>query len=117
MLKRLLIGATFALSTTAVTIPAMPAAASVVQGGNLIAVSIGNVSILNNFLNGSQIAALNNLSVPITVQAPIGVAANVCGTTVAVLSAAGSNGECTATSGSEALAHLVTRQILSQKLN
>jgi hypothetical protein len=112
MLKRLLIGATFALSTAA----AMPAAAQP-QAGNLIAVSIGNVSILDNFLNGSQIAALNNLSVPITVQAPIGIAANVCGTTVAVLSAAGSGGACTATSGSEALAHLVDRQILSQKLN
>ncbi len=42
----------------------------------------------------------NNLSVQVPVsaivQVPIGLAANVCGTTVAVLSAAGSAAECDA---------------------
>jgi hypothetical protein len=111
MIKQLLIAATASLSTLAATIPATPAAAAA-QG--LVAVSIGDVSILNNFLNSAQIAALNNLSVPVTVQAPIGVAANVCGTTVAVLGAAGSGAACDATSGSEALAQLVNRQLLHQ---
>ena len=76
-----------------------------------------DVSILNNFLNDTQIAALNNLNVPITVQAPISVAANVCGTTVALLSDARKAGDaaCTATSGSRALADIVNRQLLRQK--
>jgi hypothetical protein len=82
----------------------------------LIPVQIQNVSLLNNFLNGAQIAALNNVSVPITVQAPISVAANVCGTTVAALAEARKNGNggCTASSGSAALADIVNRQVGKQ---
>lgn len=85
------------------------------QGG-LVNVAIGDVSVLNNFLNDSQIAALNNLNVPITVQVPIGVAANVCNVSAAVLARSGpAGGKCTAESGSQALASAVTQQMLSQK--
>lgn len=96
-----------------------PATAQVSLAPGLVTVNVQDVSILNNFLNDTQIAALNNLNVPVTVQAPISVAANVCGTTVAVLSAARKTGDaaCTATSGSRALADIVNRQLLRQKKN
>jgi len=47
---------------------------------------------------------------------PISVAANVCGTTVAVLSAARKTGDaaCDATSGNQFLAQQVLRQRLGQ---
>jgi hypothetical protein len=97
---------------------AVPAAGQVGNSQGLVAVQIQNVDILNNFLNDTQIAALNDIGVPITVQAPISVAANVCDTTVALLAAArkqDSPATCTATSGSAALADIVQRQKLKQK--
>lgn len=113
MRKFMIAAAIAAASTTA----AVPATAQISVAPGLVTVNVQDVSILNNFLNDTQIAALNNLNVPITVQAPISVAANVCGTTVAVLSAARKTGDavCTATSGSRALAGLVDRQVLRQK--
>jgi hypothetical protein len=87
------------------------------SGNGLVAVNVQDVSILNNFLNHDQIAALNNLSVPVTVQVPVGVAANVCGVNANVLAAQKKKGAatCTAKSGSRALAQMVNRQYLSQK--
>jgi len=100
----------------AATAAASPAIGQIGNSQGLVAVTVQDVSILNNFLNHDQIAALNNLNVPITAQVPISVAANVCGTTVAVLSAARKAGDaaCTATSGSGALAQQVVRQRLGQ---
>ena len=99
---------------------AVPATAQVSNAGGLITVSIPvqNVSILNNFLNNDQITLLSNNNVPITVQAPISVAANVCGIPVAVLASQKNKGggSCTATSGSSALARLVSQQVLHQKM-
>ena len=95
-----------------------PAVAQVGNSQGLVAVQVQNVDILNNFLNDTQIAALNQIGVPITVQAPISVAAAVCDTTVALLSAqrkADSPATCTAASGSQALADVVQRQKLKQK--
>ena len=93
-----------------------PASAQVVAlPAGLVNVTIADVSILNGFLNDTQIAALNNVSVPVTVQVPIGVAANVCGVSAAVLGKAGSAAACDAKSGSQALAQVVNRQLLSQK--
>ncbi|MCA1653666.1 MAG: hypothetical protein ABR588_05905 [Sphingomicrobium sp.] len=112
MFKRILIavGATTAIAS------AVPASAQLTQQGGLVNVTIGDVTLLNNFLNNDQIAALNNLSVPITVQAPIGIAANVCGVSAAVLGKSTTGpATCTATSGSQALAQIVNRQMLSQK--
>jgi hypothetical protein len=104
------------LLLAAVALTATPALAQVNTGsGNgLVAVNVQDVSILNNFLNNDQISALNNLGVPVTVNVPIGVAANVCNVSAAVLAkqAAGA-APCTAKSGSKALA----QNIISQKLN
>jgi hypothetical protein len=97
-------------------VAASPAIGQVGNSQGLVAVQIQNVDILNNFLNGAQIAALNDIGLPITVQAPISVAANVCGTTVNALAALRKTGDaaCTATSGSGALADIVQRQKLKQ---
>ena len=93
-----------------------PVQAQLSASPGLVTVNVQNVALLNNFLNGAQIAALNSLNVPVTVQAPIGVAANVCGVSAAVLGkSGGTNPTCTAKSGSKALAQLVNRQLLSQK--
>ena len=112
MRKIILAAAAFAAAT--------PALAQVSGAGGLIAVNIPvqNIAILNDFLNASQISALNNLNVPITVQAPISVAANVCGVNVAALASQKNKGggSCTATSGSSALARLVSQQLLNQKM-
>ena len=112
MRKLVLAAAAFAAAT--------PAVAQVSGAGGLIAVNIPvqNIAILNDFLNDSQISALNNLNVPITVQAPISVAANVCGVNVAALASQKNKGggSCTATSGSSALARLVSQQVLDQKM-
>ena len=87
------------------------------SGNGLVAVNVQNVDILNNFLNNDQIAALNELSVPITVQVPIGVAANVCNISAAVLANQRGTGAapCDAKSGSRALAQNVITQKLNQK--
>ena len=95
---------------------ASPAFAQIGNSQGLVAVTVGNVSLLNNFLNNDQIAALNNLNVPITAQVPISVAANVCGTTVALLSAQRKAGSaaCNATSANSFLAQQIVRQQLGQ---
>ena len=87
------------------------------SGNGLVAVNVQDVSVLNNFLNQDQIAALNNLSVPVQVQVPIGVAANVCNISAAVLAHQRGTGAapCNATSGSQALANAVASQKLNQK--
>ena len=95
---------------------ASPASAQVLTGGLInVTVPVTDVNILNDSLNKNQIAALNNIAVPVVVQVPVAVAANVCGTTVAVLSAAGSGGACTATSGNRTLGQAIVRQVLKQK--
>ncbi|MFC7538105.1 hypothetical protein ACFQPG_12155 [Sphingomonas sp. GCM10030256] len=113
-MRKPLIAALMFAASAAGTV-AVPAAAQNNSQG-LVTVNVQDVTILQNFLNNAQIAALNNLNVPITVQAPISVAANVCGTTVALLADARKAGDaaCTATSGSRALADIVNRQLLSQ---
>jgi hypothetical protein len=104
---------------TAVALGATPGFAQVNTGsGNgLVAVNVQDVSILNNFLNNDQISALNNLGVPVTVEVPVGVAANVCGVNANVLASQKKTGTptCTAKSGSRALAQNVIKQKLSQK--
>jgi hypothetical protein len=110
-MRKIMMAAALAVATTSA--PALAQVTSVQPG--LVNVTVQDVSILNNFLNDDQIAALNNLNVPITVQAPIGVAANVCGVSAAVLGKAGSAAACDAKSGSKALAQVVNRQLLSQK--
>ena len=100
----------------ALSLGATPALAQINTGSGLVAVTIQDVSILNNFLNNDQISALNNVSAPITVNVPVGIAANVCGISAAVLGKSGGGSPtCTAKSGSKALAQNVISQTLNQK--
>ena len=75
------------------------------------------MTILQDFLNDSQVAALNDIGVPVNVQVPVGIAANVCGVDANVLASQKKAGDaaCGATSGSQALAQQVVKQKLSQK--
>ena len=95
---------------------AAPAIAQVNTGSGLVTVNVQNVDILKNFLNDTQVAALNNVSVPISVQVPVGVAANVCGVNANVLAKQKKTGDaaCDARNGSNALAKAVADQALSQ---
>ena len=104
-------------ATAALALGATPALAQLNTSGGLVNVSVQDVSVLNNFLNHDQIAALNNIGVPITVQVPVGVAANVCGVAANVLAQQKKTGAatCTAKSGSRALAQSVISQKLNQK--
>lgn len=108
----------FVIAAAAVAATASPAFAqtNTGSGNGLVAVNIQNVDILKNFLNDTQIAALNNVGVPVTVQAPISVAANVCGTTVNALAALRRTGDaaCDAKTANSALANIVQRQKLKQ---
>lgn len=108
------------IAAAMLAVTATPALAQVNTGsGNgLIAVNVQNVALLNDFLNNDQIAALNALNVPITVQAPISVAANVCHVAVSALASQKNKGggSCDAQSGSSALARLVSQQMLDQKM-
>src|SRR3954453_20120564 len=67
------------------------------QAAALINVQLVNVKVLNNIANGLHVSVSN---IPISVLAPISVAANVCDIQAAVLSAAaqGSRATCTAKS-------------------
>lgn len=93
---------------------ATPALAQVNLSQGLVDVTIQDVSILNNFLNNAQIQALNNVSVPVNVQVPVGVAAAVCGIDANVLAQQKKTGDatCTAKNGSKALAQQVVKQKL-----
>ena len=100
----------------AATMAAAPAFAQINTSQGLVTVTVQDVSILNNFLNHDQIAALNNLTVPVSVQVPVGVAATVCGVSANVLAKQKAGGAtCAAKSGSNALAQSVSKQLLSQK--
>ena len=94
-----------------------PAVAQTVDvSGGLVDVTIQDVSVLNNSLNQNEIELLsrNNVAVPITVQVPIGIAANVCPNVNAAVLAQQlrqtGDANCTATSGSRALGQQVLRQ-------
>ena len=84
------------------------------QQGGLVNVNVTNLDLLRNFANNNEIEILNNanISVPVVVQAPISVAAAVCGVAVNVLARGGpSRNTCDATSGSEALTDLAVSQL------
>jgi hypothetical protein len=100
------------LLAAAAVAAATPAIAQVSTQGGLVNVSVGNVDVLKNFLNDTQVAALNGIQAPITVAVPIGVAANVCGVSAAVIGKSSSDPVCTARNGSKALANAVAAQKL-----
>jgi len=100
------------IAAAAVAAVATPALAQVNTSGGLVNVSVQNVDILKNFLNNDQIAALNGIQVPVTVAVPVGVAANVCGVSAAVLGKSTTDPVCTARTGSKALANSFAKQKL-----
>src|SRR5688572_31123313 len=114
-MNRFLIAGALAAGLVTASVPA-----SAQNQDGLINVTVTDVNILRDSLNKNDVDVLNNLltnaqiSVPVVVQVPIGIAANVCGTTVAVLSAAGSGGACTATTASRALGNAINRQVIDR---
>jgi hypothetical protein len=75
-----------------------------------------NVDISNVANNIAQNINVDVSQIPVTVQAPIGIAANVCGVNANVLARQGTGAaQCTATSTSTALNQLVQRQIKQNK--
>lgn len=90
-----------------------PAQAQPRQSG-LVNVSLTNVNVLNDIANDLNI---NVSQIPVTVQVPVGVAANVCGVNAALLLAAirdTAQTSCTALTNSQALNQFVQRQLVSQ---
>lgn len=113
----------FSMTIAALTIIGAPLAGASAQNrnvlnqqGGLVNVNVTNLDLLKNFANNNEVQLLNNVTVPVTVQAPINVAANVCGVAVNVLARGGpSTNECTAQQGSEALTDLAVRQLTNQQ--
>jgi hypothetical protein len=86
------------------------------QGGGNNSNSEGLVNVTLGDVVLSQIAQDINVDVtqiPVTVQVPVGVAANVCGVDANVLAQQKKTGdaECDATSSSQALTQVVQRQM------
>lgn len=81
------------------------------QQEGLVNVDISNVA--NNIAKNINVDVSQ---VPVTVQAPIGIAANVCGVAANVLGQQrGTGSNCTATSTSTALDNLVQNQLKKNK--
>lgn len=102
---------------------ALSSGLAVAQGQK--AVDVGNIKlvdvtvtggVLNNILQNADIDVDVQVPANVTVQVPIGVAANVCDTTVAVLTADledDGQATCNATSSNGALANSVIREVQS----
>ena len=96
------------LSAALLGLIAAPSLAQVTTNGGLITVNLSDITIQN---------IANNLHVdvsqiPVTVQVPIGIAANVCGIEANVLAAGGQGTACTADSTSRAFDNLVQRNLV-----
>jgi len=108
-------------ASAAVALATVPAAAQnlTFSGGLVnIPITVQDVSVLDksNFLNDNQIQALNQLVTAgnVSVQVPVGIAAQVCGVTANVLSAAQKSGapvDCSQHQMSAAFANQIARQI------
>lgn len=112
-MRRMMIAAALAAA-------ASPAVAQNVDvSGGLVDVTIQDVNVLNDSLNENEIEILNNnnIAVPIEIQVPIGIAANVCGIAANVLAAdlrQDGEADCTARNSSRALGQQVLRQTVRQ---
>lgn len=115
MIKQALMAGALALGAASIAAPAAAQNRNVLnQQGGLVNVNVTNVDILKNFANNNEIEILNNanISVPIVIQAPINIAAQVCGVAVNVLARGGpANSTCEATQGSAALTDLAVQQL------
>lgn len=99
---------TLAIATVALGALSGTAFAQTVNANNIVNVNISNVA--NDIARNLSIDVSN---IPVTVQAPIGVAATVCGVQANVLASDNKGGEasCEATSTSQALNQIVQRQV------
>ena len=115
MRNKMMMAAALAICTAGLS---APGAAQLTQQGGLVNVTVGDV-ILEDILTDVEINALNDLDLlndnQIQVQVPIGIAANVCNVSAAVLGRSGAAGTCTAESGSQALANQIRRQHLRKR--
>ena len=106
-MRKIMIASALALGTASV---AAPATAQLV-GGGLVVVNVSNVA--NNL---AQNLSVDVNRIPVTVQVPVGVAANVCPTVDANVLARqrkqGGGASCTAESASQALTQIVGRNLL-----
>jgi hypothetical protein len=104
-------------AAVAASMASVPALGQV--AGGLVTVQVTNVDVLRNSLNGNDVDVLNNLlnnnqvAVPVNVQVPVGIAANVCG--ISVLAARALTAPCTATNSSGALGQAVSKQVLHRR--
>jgi hypothetical protein len=105
-MRKLLIAAAMTLGTTSM---AMPASAQLV-GGGLVVVNISNVA--NNLARDLDVNVQDLIDIG-SVQVPIGVAANVCNISAAVLASQRNAGEaaCNAETTNRALTQIVQRQL------
>ena len=89
----------------------LAASAMAQQQGGLVNVNISDIRV-----DIADALDVNVSQIPVTVQAPIGVAANVCNVAVNALAVAAQEGnaECRATTTSTALNRIVQRQLVSQ---
>lgn len=87
---------------------ALASSGAFAQQSGLVNVDVSNVA--NNIAKNINVDVSN---IPVTVQAPIGIAATVCGVAANVLGrqAPSGNASCTATSTSTALDQVVQRQL------
>ncbi|MDQ3269453.1 MAG: hypothetical protein M3Q11_04580 [Pseudomonadota bacterium] len=88
-------------------------AAMAQQQEGLVNVNVTDVELLNNIANDLDV---NVSQIPVTVQAPIGIAANVCDVNANVLAAQGrgQGGSCDAKNTSQAFNKLIQRQMNQQ---
>ena len=107
MRSQKIVATMIAASMSMVSVPALAQTQNGLVNVNLGDVSVELKNILSNNLNN------NNINIPATVQVPIGIAANVCGTTVAALSQDVRNGKnsCDAQTANAALARVVARNM------
>jgi len=101
---------TMMLAAALTTAAAFPAMAQNQDSSGLVTVNVANVA--NNL---AQNLKVNVSQIPVSVQVPVGVAANVCGVDANVLAQQkGSGGAtCDATSTSKALDQVVQRQLIT----
>lgn len=101
---------TMMLAAALTTATAFPAMAQNQDSSGLVTVNVANVA--NNL---AQNLKVNVSQIPVTVQVPVGIAANVCGVDANVLAQQkGSGGAtCDATSTSKALDQAVQRQLIT----
>lgn len=84
-----------------------------VNANNLVNVDLSNATVANDI---AENLSINVEEVPVTIQVPVGVAANVCNVAANVLASDNKSGaaKCTAESSSQALAQAVKKQMASQ---